>query len=311
MLIKILGSAAGGGFPQWNCGCNNCEGVRSSRILARPRTQSQVTVSSDNINWHLLNASPDLRQQIQSDPQLQPGNHELRNSPIRSVLLTNADIDHTLGLLLLRESQPLRVYATDFVRGLIKERNAYFRMLEQFSGQTEWQTLTSHSFVDLSGRDDKFSSDLTAQIHSLGGKPPFWAQNARQEEDIFATIGVVLADKKTGGRLGFFPGVKEIDEPLLDILKTCDVILFDGTFWDDEEMPRLQPGSRTARQMQHIPISGPGGSLDLLSKLPVGIRKIYTHINNTNPILNEDSAEHRWIQGEGWEIATDGLEITL
>jgi pyrroloquinoline quinone biosynthesis protein B len=161
MFIRILGSATGRGLPKWNCGCKNCEGIRSSRISAKPRAQSQVTVSSENKNWHLLNTLPNLCQQIHEYPELHPGNHELRDSPIRPVLLTNADIDHTLGLLLLRESQPLKVYATDFVRGLLKEGNAYFRMLEQFPGQTEWQTLNRYNFFELSGMNDKFPSGLS------------------------------------------------------------------------------------------------------------------------------------------------------
>ncbi|MGE0525507.1 MAG: pyrroloquinoline quinone biosynthesis protein PqqB [Bdellovibrionales bacterium] len=318
MRVRILGSAAGGGYPQWNCACSNCRGLRSSAIRSRARTQSQAAVSSDGVNWHLLNASPDLRQQILNYPDLQAQPGPARNSPLKSVLLTNADIDHTLGLLLLRESQPLKIYATPLVGDLLQESNAYFRMLNQFDGHTDWQRLSAGERFELSGPEGftvsakRMASGITGEIYPLGGTPPFWAKNvplAHQSRSP-SIIGVIL-ENTVGRRLGYFPGVAEINESLIRALSSCDIVLFDGTFWDDRELARLHPGSRTARQMQHVPISGPEGSLATLAVLPRHIRKIYTHINNTNPILNEEGFEFRSVIESGWEISYDGMEFML
>lgn len=299
MIVRILGTAAGGGFPQWNCGCPNCDGFRKGRIRATPLTQSQVALSEDGSLWHLLNASPDLRQQLLNHPDMQPTAGP-RNSPLRSVLFTNADIDHTLGLLLLRESQPLDVYATESVARLLREGNAYYNMLNQFEGQTRWHIIADGEAFAFTG------SALRGRALDLDGKAPYWA---RQFPASGGLVTGVLIDSPSGKRLGYFPGVGEINGRLLDALGGCDLILFDGTFWDDLELVRLRPGSRTAKQMQHVPMSGEGGSLERLSAL--GARKIFVHINNTNPVLDPDSQEARQVRDAGWEIATDGMEIHL
>ncbi len=313
MKIRILGSAAGGGFPQWNCACRNCQGVRDHSLQAQARTQSQVAISSDGERWHLLNASPDLRQQIHSHRDLQPAAQAQtpRHSPVQSVVFTNADIDHTAGLLLLRESQPLRIYATDFVRTALCEGNAYFRMLNQFAGHSRWEEIHTGQAFELQNIDES-ATGLFCQPIALDGSSPFWARGLFDKKlSAQAVIGLVIEDRATGGRLGFFPGVGALTASLRQEFTECDTLLLDGTFWDNEELVRLRPGSRTALQMQHVPISGAEGSLQQLSGLSKSQKKIYTHINNTNPILDERSAEHAQVVAAGWQIAFDGLEVHL
>lgn len=312
MFVRVLGSAAGGGFPQWNCACANCQGVRSGKLMAKPRTQSQMAISTDGRKWHLLNASPDLRQQIHAYPELQPSDISSRNSPIQSVILTNADIDHTLGLLLLRESQPLHVYSTDHVRTVVQGGNTYFKMLDQFQGHSQWSCIEPglpFMLKSISGEN----SGLQCTAISLGGRPPFWASKTGFIENPRApfVIGLIIEEVARGKRLGYFPGVNQMNQELLGLLEKCDAIFIDGTFWDDEELIRLRPGSRTAKQMQHMPISGKGGSLESLAELPQNIRKFFTHINNTNPVLNEQGCEHKLVHDAGWGIAFDGLELQL
>lgn len=303
MVLRVLGSAAGGGFPQWNCACVNCQGLRSGTIAAKPRTQSQLALSLDGQSWHLLNASPDLRQQINAYSDLQPDNRSSRNSPIKSVVLTNADIDHTLGLLLLRESQPLRIYSTESVRATVRDQNSYFNMLNQFSGHTEWNTIQPEVPFDLSG--------LRCVAVAMGGRPPFWGQTLPESVAGPFVIGLILEDPSKKTRVGYFPGVNAIDDKLMVKLSECDAIFMDGTFWDEEELVRHRPGSRTARQMQHIPISGKDGSLEVFKHLPKRTKKFFIHINNTNPILNEKSKEYSSVREFGWDIAYDGMEIHL
>ena len=276
--IRILGSAAGGGLPQWNCLCANCAAARNREIA--PQTQSSVAVSADDQRWFLVNASPDLPRQIESTPALQPQPGSLRNSPIAGVLLTNADLDHTLGLLLLRQQQtPVLVYASDATRSALDWLEL---LLHPFGGST-WRTA--------SGDFNSLSNGLAFRAIELH------KSNAFQ-----------LRDEVSGQAALIAPVVGELTAELRDAVDTSDVILFDGTFWNDDELRAVRRGARSAREMNHLPISD--SSLALLRHSPAR-RKIYMHINNTNPILMPGSRERALVQQAGIEIACDGLEIIL
>lgn len=312
MRIRVLGSAAGGGFPQWNCACFNCLSVRNNKSGFRSRTQSQVAICADrddsNPKWHLLNGSPDLRQQLLSYPDMLPSQSTPRSSPIQSITITNADIDHTLGLLLLRESHPLRVHTSHFVREALLEGNAFFGMLQQFTGQCDWRSLESEQKFELMGPDNK-PTQLFAQVKKLQGSVPFWAKDRFPKGDL-PVIGLII-EEPSGARFGYFPGVAQIDSALVTAFSSCDLLFLDGTFWTDDEIQRLKGSGRTAAQMGHVPMSGKSGSLETLRSLPSTVKKLFIHINNTNPVLNELGPEHEQMRKAGWEIAFDGMEINL
>jgi pyrroloquinoline quinone biosynthesis protein B len=276
--IRILGSAAGGGLPQWNCLCGNCAAARKGEIA--PQTQSSVAVSADDQRWFLVNASPDLPRQIESAPALQPQPGSLRNSPIAGVLLTNADLDHTLGLLLLRQQQtPVLVYASDATRSALDWLQL---LLHPFGGST-WRTA---------------SGDFNSLSNGL----------AFRAIDLHKSNAFQLRDEVSGRAALVAPVVGELTAELRDAVITSDVILFDGTFWNDDELRAVRRDARSAREMNHLPISD--SSLALLRHSPAR-RKIYMHINNTNPILMPGSRERALVQQAGIEIACDGLEIIL
>jgi pyrroloquinoline quinone biosynthesis protein B len=276
--IRILGSAAGGGLPQWNCLCANCAAARKGEIA--PQTQSSVAVSADDQRWFLVNASPDLPRQIESAPALQPQPGSLRNSPIAGVLLTNADLDHTLGLLLLRQQQtPVLVYASDATRNALD----WLELLLHPFGGSHWRTA--------SGDFNSLSNGLAFRAIELC------------KSDAFQ-----LRDEVSGRAALVAPVVGELTAELRDAVNTSDVILFDGTFWNDDELRAVRRDARSAREMNHLPISD--SSLALLRHSPAR-RKIYMHINNTNPILMPGSRERALVQQAGIEIACDGLEIIL
>ncbi len=306
MRVKILGSAAGGAFPQWNCACTNCRAVRAGAFRGKPRTQTQVAVTQNGRSWFLLGASPDLRAQIEVTPELHPRNG-VRQSPIAGVVLANADLDHVLGLLLLRELQPLRVYATASVRRILREDNSMFGMLHRIPDQASWTDFasgTQFNLRDAAGED----SGLRCQAWSLSTHYPAYVTTDRQSELApgEASLGFML-ESTPSARLAYFPAVPQIDEALLQQVDTCDVLLFDGTFWSDDELIRVQGSGQAARQMGHIPVES------VLAKL-AGLRrprKIFLHINNTNPMLDEGSSEHRQVRDAGWEIAEDGWQVDL
>jgi pyrroloquinoline quinone biosynthesis protein B len=279
--IQILGSAAGGGLPQWNCACLNCVAARGEKI--DPQTQSSIAISGDPEefqNWWLINASPDLPRQIESTMRLQPRRDALRNTPIAGVLLTNADIDHVLGLLLLRQQEkPLVVYATEETRAALGWLD---HVLPRFCG-IEWR---------------KISSDFQRLDGSIG----FRAIELPQ------SVAFQLLDEASGRLALIAPAVSMLTRDLSQASADSDVIFFDGTFWSDDELAAVRPGARSAREMNHLPIRG--GSLYFLRQSPAR-RKIYTHINNTNPILMPGSPERAELEQAGIEVARDGLEIVL
>jgi pyrroloquinoline quinone biosynthesis protein B len=306
MQVKILGSAAGGAFPQWNCACTNCRAVRAGTFHGKPRTQTQVAITQDGHSWFLLGASPDLRAQIEAAPELYPRDG-VRQSPLAGVVLANADLDHVLGLLLLRELQPLRIHATASVRRILREDNSMFGMLQRVPNQTAWTDFESgkeFSLCDAQGID----SGLRCLAWSLSTHYPAYVTVERQSRlsPGEASLGFFI-HSNTGSRFAYMPAVPQVDGALLAELDACDVLLFDGTFWSDDELIRVQGSGQTARQMGHIPVES------ILIKL-AGVRrprKIFLHINNTNPMLDEASAEHRQVRDAGWEIAEDGWQFNL
>ncbi len=299
MKIKLLGSAAGGGFPQWNCGCPQCQSIRAGLFAGRARTQSQVALSADGTHWVLLNASPDLRQQLSSDRSFDPRpTNGHRHTPIESILLTNADLDHTLGLLLMRESQPLHVHLTESVRKVLRT-NSFFGMLEQFEGQCRWSDVRPGESFDLRGI-------RCTPIAVQGGFPYYTPNELASELDIkSALVGYRF---EAGGRsFAFLPAVAAMTAQLLEIIKSSDLVFFDGTFWSDGELQKYSPSARTSRQMNHLPVSE---SLPRLAEIKKG-RIVYTHINNTNPILDETSSERKAVDKAGLEVGFDGWEMEL
>ena len=309
MRVEILGSAAGGGFPQWNCSCRNCRSLRAGTLRAKSRTQTQVAVSDDGRAWFLLNASPDLRMQIERAPALQPRDG-IRESPISGVLLTSADLDQIAGLLSLRELQPFRVYCTPSLQRIVREDNSAFGMLNRVPKQVCWTNVKPGDRFPLLDVEDK-ASGISCEVFSLADRYPMYVSPERVAElkGDEALLGVILTGS-SGTRLAYLPAVPKISDELLRLLETADVILFDGTFWSDDELIQVQGSGATAREMGHVPVSGPDGSLQLLA----GVRrprKIFVHVNNTNPMLDESGPEYREVRAAGWELAEDGWQLNL
>lgn len=306
MRIHVLGSAAGGGVPQWNCGCPNCRDVRAGSGRVAPRTQDSLAASADGEAWILLNASPDIRQQIESFPPLQPA--APRHSPIRAIVLTNGDLDHCLGLFSLRESSPLVIYATERVRHGLVERNAIVRTLQRFPGQLTWRLLKPGVEKELAGPDSA-PSGLSVTALPLPGKLPIHLEGLLPP-DPEDNVGLWIRDRTSGRLAVYAPGVASIDDRLCQALDGADCLFFDGTFWTGDELIRLGLSTKRAEEMAHLPIGGPAGSLARLAGLSIR-RKAYTHINNSNPILRADSGERSAVETAGWETAEDGMEVHL
>lgn len=305
MRIRLLGTAAGGGFPQWNCNCTNCYGVRHATLPARSRTQSSVAISADDQRWFILNASPDIRSQICAFPAL-VANQELRKSSIEGILLTDADLDHTLGLFTLREGDPLTVYASLQVQHALAVGLAISGVLEHYSG-INWQEAASD--ISPLRYTNGVASRLNYVAHTVAGKPPRYMQD-RAEPHAGDQVGYYIVDEETGGRLLYLPGLANFSETTLKYMQMCDVLLLDGTFWSETEMQQCGVGTTTATQMGHMPVGEPTGSLTILQNFPQ-IRRIYTHINNTNPMLIENSSEYAQVRAAGIEVGWDGLEVTI
>jgi pyrroloquinoline quinone biosynthesis protein B len=309
MRVEILGAAAGGGFPQWNCNCRNCCSLRAGTSAAKSRTQTQVAVSDDGHSWFLLNASPDLRMQIERAPVLQPRDPG-RDSPIAGVLLTSADIDQIAGLLSLRELQPFRIYCTPSLRRILQEDNSMFGMLNRVPQQVCWTEIkpgASFPLLTVASED----SGVCSEVFSLGNRYPFYVSPDRaamlnSEE---ASLGVMVTGA-SGGRLAYAPAVPAITDQLLQLLESADLVLFDGTFWSNDELIQVEGSGATARDMGHVPVSGSDGSLRALAGLRRP-RKVFLHVNNTNPMLDESSPEYREVRAAGWEIAEDGWHFNL
>ena len=302
--LRVLGSAAGGGFPQWNCNCPNCDGVRRGAVSAVPRTQSSIALTDNGLDWLLVNASPDILAQIRATPALQPA-RERRDTGIAAVLLMDAQIDHVTGLLMLREHQRrLPLYATEPVLADLSDALPLARVLSHYCG------LDRHR-LPLDGEPLHIAPLQRATITAvpLDSKAPPYSPN-RHAPRRGDNIGLRIVDTATGTRAFYAPGLGRITPDLMEELRGADIVLVDGTFWVDDEMLRLGLSNRTAAQMGHLALSGAGGMIELLDALPAS-RKILIHINNTNPILDERSPQRRHLDARGIEVAWDGMEIAL
>jgi pyrroloquinoline quinone biosynthesis protein B len=310
MLIRILGSAAGGGFPQINCNCRNCAGARSGEAGLVPRTQSSVAVSRDGVAWVLLNASPDIRQQIAATPQLAPRRQATaRESPIKAVVLTNGDIDHVAGLLSLREGFAFTLYASRRVLGTLAA-NSIFNVLDQALVQ-RLQLEAGHA-AELT--DAGASLGLTVEAFQVPGKIALYLENPADGQALGTragdTIGLRIADLSTDAAFFYIPGCAGMDDTLAARLHGAQLVLFDGTLYSDDEMIAQGLSSKTGKRMGHISMSGVDGAMASFRGLEVA-RRVFVHINNSNPVLREGSPERAEVQEAGWEIAFDGMEIDL
>ncbi|MGW0827857.1 pyrroloquinoline quinone biosynthesis protein PqqB [Streptomyces sp. NPDC002845] len=297
MWLRVLGSAAGGGFPQWNCGCPGCRAVRDGSRPCRARTQSSVAVSRDRRQWFLLNASPDIHAHLESLPAPRPNG--IRATPLAAVLLTDAELDHTLGLLLLREGRAVEVHATHTVHETLCDGTSLLRTLKRYC-PVEWRPVVPGADVPLADGLSYRAFDVPTAKRARFG--PAGEQGR--------VVGYRLTDGHSGRTAVYLVGMQQLTAAVREQLDDCACLLVDGTCWRDDELIRLGLADRTARDMGHLPIDGPDGSLEQLSPLPID-RKIYLHINNTNPILLEDAPERRRVEERGMEVATDGLEIQV
>lgn len=306
MRVHLLGTGAGGGFPQWNCFCVNCQGLRAGTVRAFSCTQSCVAVSADDRHWFLLNASPDIRQQIEGFAPLGAPPGARRGSSIEGILLTDADLDHTLGLFLMREGEPLEVYASPPVQSALSSGLALDLVLNCYCG-LNWHE-PPRELTPLLCRDGS-RSGLRYAAYPLTGKPPRYreGQTAPQEGD---RLGYRIVDERTGNGLLFVPGLAGFDELTASYMRQCQMLLLDGTFWTEHEMKERGVGEQTASRMGHLPVSGADGSLAYIAPLPIP-QKVYTHINNTNPMLNEASPEYAAVRAAGVIVGYDGLELTV
>ncbi len=306
MDIRVLGSAAGGGCPQWNCACANCRGARDGSMRIEARKQECVAVSADTRAWFLLNASPEIRSQIEAFPALHP--RRLRDSPIEGILLTNGDLDHTLGLLSLRESQPLVIYATEAVRRGFVEGNVLYRTLQRRPEQVTWRTLPLGGEVELTANGAP--SGLVVEAFAVPGKLPVHLEGLLTARSGEENVGFRILERPTGRVLVYLPAVGHLTPEVLAKAGHADCLFFDGTFWSEDELVELGASAKRASDMAHLPIGGEGGSLSALDRVNTPVR-IYIHLNNTNPVLREDSAERAIARRAGWRIARDGMEIVL
>jgi pyrroloquinoline quinone biosynthesis protein B len=304
MRIRVLGAAAGGGFPQWNCNCPNCDGLRKGTLNAKARTQSSIAVSDDNVNWVLFNASPDLLAQFRGFPELQPA-RAIRDTGVSAIVLMDAQIDHTTGLLMLREGGKLQIHCTDMVREDLTTGNPLFNILEHYCG-VDWHRIPT-------GNNNRFTVNGASKLQftavPLSSKAPPYSPH-RDNPHEGDNIGMRIVEPETGKILFYAPGLGEIEPHLEPFLAEADCLMVDGTFWTDDEMVRLGVSKKRAREIGHLPQSGPGGMIEVLKPLKAS-RKILIHINNTNPILDEDSSQRRELEATGIEVSFDGMEITI
>lgn len=296
LRARILGAAAGGGLPQWNCGCENCNLARAGKIPSQ--TQSSVAFSGNGSDWAILNASPDIRDQMARTPELHPT--ALRELPLRSVMVTNGDIDHVAGLLILREQQPFKLFATAEIHSVLAQ-NPIFDALRA--------NIVLRQEIALN-QPFELAPDLTATLFAVPGKVPLYMEGEVVQTDLEGeqTVGVHL---QAGGKDAYYiPGCALVNGDLAERLRGADMVMFDGTLWQDNEMINMGLSQKTGQRMGHISMSGPEGSMAAFADLGVS-RKVYVHMNNSNPVLRPDSAERAEAEANGWTIGQDGMEITL
>jgi pyrroloquinoline quinone biosynthesis protein B len=306
MRITILGAAAGGGFPQWNCNCRNCAGARDGTLRVKPRTQSSIFVRPDDgRDGVLFNASPDILEQIRANPALQPA-RAVRDTAIAGVVLMDGQVDHTTGLYMLRErGTPLPLWCTDPVYEDLTRGNPVLAVLSHFCGVARRPIELDGAAFEVPG-----VAGLAFRAWPLASKAAPYSPH-RDAPVAGDNIGVTIVDEHSGGRVFYAPGLGEISAPVFDAMSNADVVLVDGTFWTDTEMIDLGLSAKRARDIGHLPQSGPGGMIDTLARLPRSTRRLLIHINNTNPILDEDSAERAVLARAGIEVCEDGMAITV
>lgn len=310
MIIKILGSGAGGGFPQWNCNGTHSANVRAGKPGYRARTQSSLAISSDGTNWVLLNASPDLRQQIAETPELHPvKTGPKRNSPIKAAVLTNADVDHIVGLIHLRERQPYSIYGSEQVLNTINSNSIFEVCARDIIPRI---SLPLGKTTRLSG--DGIDLDLSVNAFAVPGKIALFLEKGSASDNFGSrdgdTIGLEIKDERHGKTFFYVPGCAEVDTPLAERIKGADLLFFDGTLFTDDEMLTQGLLDKTGKRMGHISMSGPEGSVEAMK--PLGIkRRVYVHINNSNPALDETSQARKYVEAAGWEVGYDGMEVRL
>ena len=304
MFVHVLGSGAGGGFPQWNCNCRNCRRLRSGELKGTARTQSSIAISSNGRDWVLFNASPDIRQQLASFPPMQPG-RAVRDTGICAILVVDAQIDHTTGLILLREhTEPWDVYCTRAVHDDLTTGYPLFNILSHFQG-VNWHEVPVDRTPFTIPKADGVS--FTA-VPLKSEAPPY---SPRRHDTVPGdNIGVRVEDTTTGKNLFYAPGLGEMEPHVRRYMEEADCILVDGTVWTDNELSREGISDKRAKEMGHLDQSGEGGILDVLKSLSCP-QKVLIHINNTNPILDEDSPEHAELVAAGIQMAYDGMDITL
>ena len=306
MKIRVLGSAAGGGFPQWNCSCRNCSGLRRGTVRAAARTQSSIAVAGrDGAAWALVNASPDILAQLRSYPDLQPA-RALRDTAIAAIVLVDAQIDHTAGLMMLREStRALAVWCTDSAYADLTGVNPVLTVLQHYCGVDRRRLDTAGGEFPVEG-----VAGVAWRALAVAGKAAPYSPHraAPQPGD---NVALVLRDSASGRTVVYAPGLSSMEPALWSALTRADCVLVDGTFWSEDEMIDQGLSRKRAREMGHLPLSGAGGMLEWLEKLPRATRRILIHVNNSNPILDEDSAQRAELERAGVEVACDGLEILL
>lgn len=303
LRVLVVGAAAGGGLPQWNCRAECSASIWQGRDDVAPATQSSLAVSADGENWALLNASPDLRAQILATPALQPkdaAQHGLRNTPIRSVILTNGDVDHIAGLLTMRERQPFTLWMTAGIAEVL-DQNPIFEVLNR--------DIVTRKVISL-GKTFEPVEGIHLRLFPVPGKVPLYLEGETVETNLMGeqTVGVEVTNGRTTAY--YIPGCADMIPELADQIRGAELVLFDGTVFHDDEMSRAGVGDKTGRRMGHMPIAGPDGSLAAFADLDVQ-RKIYVHLNNTNPVWLPGSPERAEVEAAGWEIAYDGMELTL
>ena len=310
MIIKILGAAAGGGFPQWNCNGIHSANVRTGKAGYHARTQSSLAISAGGKNWVLLNASPDLRQQIADNSELHPDkNGPLRNSPIKAVVVTNADVDHIIGLINLRERQPFAIYGSERVLATLNANSIFNVCAPDVVPRIPLA-------LDMPVRLSSAGTDLgiTIEPFAVPGKIALFLEQGSASANYGSrdgdTIGLEIKDDKTGKSFFYVPGCAEVDAPLAARIKGAELIFFDGTLYTDDEMLTQGLLNKTGKRMGHISMSGSDGSVAAFEPLNVK-RRIYVHINNSNPVLDEGSKERKHVEAAGWEVGYDGMEIRL
>ncbi|RZG82877.1 pyrroloquinoline quinone biosynthesis protein PqqB [Acinetobacter pittii] len=303
MYIYVLGSAAGGGFPQWNCNCPNCHGVRTGTIQAKARTQSSIAISENGTDWVLLNASPDIRQQLFEFKAAQPA-RKLRDTGITSVILMDSQLDHTTGLLTLREGCPMNVWCTKMVHQDLTSGFPVFNMLKHWNGGLQYHEINPKQAFKIDGFENLEFLPLIIK----SAAPPYSPH--RNDPHDGDNIALIIKDHKTQKQLFYAPGLGKIDDQIMQIMQSSDCVMIDGTLWTDDEMQQTGVGTKTGREMGHLYISGEGGSLSYLNQLNTP-KKVLIHINNTNPILNENSSQFAELKANGVEVAYDGMQIEL